>query len=140
MKVAVIYISQSGNTEMMAEAIAEGLKAQAVDTSLLLASDFNESQMDDFDRLIFGSPAMGNEVIDEDVMELLFTKIEPKLNGKEIALFGSYGWGNGEFLQTWIERSHKSGAKVLNEGLIINYTPDEDGLEICKQFGIRCAH
>ncbi len=140
MKVAVIYSSQSGNTEMMAQAINEGLLSEGVESEIFQASDFSASNANDYDRLVFGSPSMGDEEIDQDFMDPLFSNLEPQLAGKEIAFFGSYGWGDGQFLRSWIERSRGANAIVLNDGLLINYTPDNDGLTECQNFGKSLAH
>lgn len=140
MKVAVIYSSQSGNTEMMAQAINEGLLSEGAESELFSASDFNASKASDYDRLIFGSPSMGDEEIDSDFMDPLFSNLESQLGGKEVAMFGSYGWGDGQFLRSWIERAQGANAIVLNDGLLINYTPDDAGLAECQNFGKSLAH
>ncbi len=140
MKVAVIYSSQSGNTEMMAQAINEGLLAEGAESVLFSASNFDVKKANDYDRLVFGSPSMGDEEIDQDFMDPLFSNLEPNLGGKEIAMFGSYGWGDGQFLRSWMQRAQDSNAIVLNEGLLINYTPDSDGLTECQNFGKSLAH
>lgn len=98
MKTAVIYWSGTGNTETMAEAVAEGAGAE-----LFNVSDFSGS-IDDYKAVAFGCPAMGAEVLEEAEFEPFFTGIEGQLSGKKTALFGSYGWGNGEWMRTWEER------------------------------------
>ena len=140
MKVAVIYSSQSGNTEMMAQAINEGLLSEGAESELFQASDFNASNANEYDRLVFGSPSMGDEEIDQDFMDPLFSNIEKNIAGKEIAMFGSYGWGDGQFLRSWMQRAQDSNAIVLNDGLLINYTPDSEGLTECQNFGKSLAH
>ena len=140
MKVAVIYSSQSGNTEMMAQAINEGLLSEGAESELFQASDFNAAKANEYDRLVFGSPSMGDEEIDSDFMDPLFSSIEKNIAGKEVAMFGSYGWGDGQFLRSWMQRAQDSNAIVLNEGLLINYTPDSDGLTECQNFGKSLAH
>ena len=128
MKNAVIYWSGTGNTEAMAKAVAEGAGAE-----LFTVSDFRGS-ISDYDRIAFGCPAMGDEVLEEDEFEPFFNDIEEKLSGKTIALFGSYGWGDGAWLRSWEERSQKAGAKVADT-LMINEAPDNDGLAQCKALG-----
>ncbi|MCM1506318.1 MAG: flavodoxin [Ruminococcus flavefaciens] len=130
MKNAVIYWSGTGNTEMMAQAIAEGAGAE-----LFAVSDFSGS-IADYDRIAFGCPAMGAEILEEDEFEPFFTSVEGSLAGKTIALFGSYGWGDGEWMRNWEERVSGNGAVLFNgEGLIINETPSDDDLEECRKFG-----
>ena len=130
MKTAVIYWSGTGNTEMMAQAIAEGAGAE-----LFRVSDFTGS-IADYDRIAFGCSAMGAEVLEEDEFEPFFTSIEDALSGKTIALFGSYGWGDGEWMRNWEDRVKEDGANLFNgEGLIINETPSDDDLAKCTEFG-----
>ena len=103
-KVAVVYWSGTGNTETMASAVAEGAKEKGAEVSLLECSEFNASMMDSFDAVAFGCPSMGNEQLEEDEFEPMFSSCEEKLKDKKIALFGSYGWGDGEWMQSWEER------------------------------------
>ena len=130
MKVAVIYWSGTGNTEQMAQAIAEGAGAD-----LLAVSDFS-GKLDAYDRVAFGCSAMGDEVLEESEFEPFFAEVEGELSGKTIALFGSYGWGDGQWMRDWVDRAKADGAVVFgDEGLIVNETPSEEDLENCKQFG-----
>lgn len=130
MKTAVIYWSGTGNTEAMAQAIAEAAGAE-----LFAVSDF-KGDISEYDRIAFGCSAMGAEVLEEDEFDPFFTSIESKLNGKTIALFGSYGWGDGEWMRNWVDRAKGDGAIVLNdEGLIVNEAPDADALKLCADLG-----
>lgn len=98
-KAAIVYWSATGNTEAMAEAVLEGAKAAGIDAALITAGDFDATQMDDYDAVAFGCPAMGAEVLEEDEFEPMFTGCEGKLAGKHIGLFGSYGWGDGQWMR-----------------------------------------
>jgi flavodoxin short chain len=130
MKVAVIFWSGTGNTEKMAEAIAKGANAE-----LFNVSDFN-GDIAEYDRLAFGCPAMGAENLEESEFEPFFADVEGKLKGKSVALFGSYGWGDGEWMRNWVERAESAGAIVVGgEGLIANETPSDEDLENCKALG-----
>ena len=130
MKVPVIYWSGTGNTEQMAQAIAEGAGAD-----LFAVSDFS-GKLDVYDRVAFGCSAMGDEVLEESEFEPFFAEVEGELSGKTIALFGSYGWGDGQWMRDWVDRAKADGAVVFgDEGLIVNETPSEEDLENCKQFG-----
>ena len=130
MKAAVIYWSGTGNTEQMANAIAEGAGAE-----LFSVSDFT-GDIADYDRIAFGCSAMGDEVLEESEFEPFFTAIEGALSGKTIALFGSYGWGDGEWMRNWEERAKADGAVLVNgEGLIVHETPSDEDLETCKELG-----
>lgn len=130
MKAAVIYWSATGNTEAMAKAVAEGAGAE-----LFTVSEFTGS-VEDYDAIAFGCPAMGAEVLEEDEFEPFFTDAETRLAGKRVAIFGSYGWGDGEWMRNWEERVKAQGiALVGNAGLMLNEMPDDDGLEQCRALG-----
>ena len=129
MKIAVIYWSGTGNTEMMAKAVAEGAGAE-----LFSVSDFS-GNIADYDRLAFGCPAMGSEVLEEDEFEPFFTGIESMLSGKKIALFGSYGWGDGEWMRTWESDCDSAGVNLVCESVICTETPDDAALEACRALG-----
>lgn len=130
MKIAVIYWSGTGNTEAMASAVAEGAGAE-----LYSVSQFS-GDVTEYDRLAFGCPAMGAENLEEGEFEPFFEGIESKLSGKKVALFGSYGWGDGEWMRNWEERAKNDGATLVGgEGLIVNETPDDEALEKCAALG-----
>ena len=128
-KKAVIYWSLTGNTEQMANAVFEGAEEAGADVVLL---KFSETSADDalaFDAVALGCPAMGNEVLEEGDVEPFFTEMESKLSGKKIALFGSYDWGDGEWMREWEKRVSAAGGQLISgEGLIVNNEPDEFAL------------
>lgn len=135
MKKAVIYASTTGNTEAMANAVAEGVKSCGAELLLSTASEASVSDVLACDVIILGSPAMGDEVL-EDSMEEFYTNLEGGLSGKKVAVFGSYDWGDGQWLRTWVERLSASGATVVNgEGLKVQLAPDEAALAECKSLG-----
>ena len=135
-KIAVIYWSMSGNTEAMANAIAEGAQGAGAEVDVKQVSDITVDQALEYDKLALGCPAMGAEVLEESEFEPFFTELESRLGGKKVALFGSYGWGDGQWMRDWQQRVDDANASLYNgEGLIINEPPDDDGLEQCRQFG-----
>ena len=134
-KIAVVYWSGTGNTEQMAFAVLEGAKENGTDAVLFQASEFDASMMDSYDAVAFGCPAMGAEVLEEDEFQPLFDSCETKLSGKKIALFGSYGWGDGEWMRDWEETCKRAGAELVCDSVICNETPDEEGLIACKELG-----
>ena len=129
MKTAVIYWSGTGNTEAMAKAVAEGAGAD-----LFEVSEFS-ADLADFDAIAFGCPAMGAEVLEEDVFEPFFADSEAKISGKKVALFGSYGWGDGQWMRDWEDRAKAAGAELVADGLTVNEAPDDDALAQCKALG-----
>ena len=135
-KVAVVYWSSTGNTEAMANAVAEGAKAAGAEVISFESADFSADKVDEFDAIAFGCPAMGAEELEDSEFEPFFAGIEGKLSGKKVALFGSYGWGDGEWMRQWQDRVTGDGATLVNgEGLIVNETPDDDALASCKALG-----
>ena len=134
MKTAVIYWSGTGNTEAMAKAVAEGANAE-----LFSVSEFS-GNVADYDALCFGCPAMGAEVLEEDEFEPFFTAAEGSLSGKKVLLFGSYGWGDGEWMRNWVERVNAAGAEVVGgEGFIVNEAPSDDDLAKLKEVAAQLA-
>ena len=133
MKAAVIYWSGTGNTEQMANAIAEGAGAE-----LFSVSDFT-GDIADYDRIAFGCSAMGDEVLEESEFEPFFTAIEGALSGKTIALFGSYGWGDGEWMRTWEEDCGTAGINRVADSVICCEAPDDEALAACRALGRKLA-
>ena len=131
MKKAVIYWSGTGNTTSMASAIAAGM---GEGTELCSVDQFT-GDIADYDKIAFGCPAMGDEVLEEGEFDPFFSAIESKLSGKKVALFGSYGWGDGQWMRDWAERVTKTGANLYDEGLMVNGFPDGDAKVQCTAFG-----
>ena len=132
-KIPVIYWSGTGNTKLMAEAVAEGIGTAA---ELKSVSDITPEQAAEYSALALGCSAMGAEVLEEYEFEPFFTALEPFLQGKKVVIFGSYGWGDGEWMRNWEERAKADGAVLVNgEGLIVNETPSDEDLETCKELG-----
>lgn len=134
-KIAVVYWSQTGNTEAMAAAVAEGIKEKGAEAVMLTASEFNASMMDSYDGVAFGCPAMGAEVLEEGEFQPMFDSCEPKLGGKKTALFGSYGWGDGEWMRNWEETCISAGAVLASDSVICNQAPDDEALASCRALG-----
>ena len=134
-KIAIVYWSGTGNTEAMAAAVAEGVKEKGGDASVFTSAEFNAGMMDSFDAVAFGCPSMGAEVLEENEFEPMFSACEPKLKDKKIALFGSYGWGDGEWMRNWEESCKSLGAKLACDYVICNEAPDNDAVAQCKALG-----
>ena len=136
----VIFWSQTGNTEAMAGAIAEGARGAGAEVVLKSVGDADASAALDCDLLALGCPAMGDEVLEESEFEPFFTDLEGRLAGRKGALFGSYGWGDGQWMRDWQDRVDKAGAVLFQgEGLILNEAPDDGGLARCREFGAAFA-
>ena len=135
-KIAVVYWSQTGNTEAMAAAVTEGIKEKGAEAVMLTASEFNAAMMDSYDGVAFGCPAMGAEVLEESEFQPMFDSCEPKLGGKKIALFGSYGWGDGEWMRNWEDTCTSAGAVLACDSVICQEMPDDDAVAACKALGV----
>ena len=134
-RIAVVYWSGTGNTEAMAKAVIEGITEAGAEGKLFTATQFSASEVDNFDAIAFGCPSMGAEQLEESEFEPMFTACEPKLSGKKIALFGSYGWGDGEWMRTWEEACAGDGAVLACTSVICNDAPDEGALDACRTLG-----
>ena len=135
MKVAVVYWSGTGNTEAMAQAVVEGAQKVGAETELFSATEFDSDKMNLFDAVAFGCPAMGAEELEDGEFAPMFEGCESKLSGKKIALFGSYGWGDGEWMRTWEDTCQGKGAALACDSVICQETPDDDALTACRQLG-----
>lgn len=138
-RAVLVYWSGTGNTEMMAQSIAKGVQAGGVSADVFTVSDTTPEAVAAYDKILLGCPAMGAEVLEENEFEPFFTELEGLLSGKTVGLFGSYGWGDGEWMRLWQARAAQSGATLFEEGLMVNETPDEEGLKACEEFGRRFA-
>ena len=138
-KIAVVYWSGTGNTQQMAEAVAGGAKKAGAEAELKFVSDFTADMMDNYDAVAFGCPSMGSEELEDSEFQPVFEACEAKLSGKKIALFGSYGWGDGEWMRTWADTCKNDGAVLAAEPVICNDAPDDDALAQCDALGAALA-
>lgn len=135
-KIYVIYWSQTGNTQTMAEAVCEGIKEAGKEAEVIAVDKMNGKELQNVSAFALGCPAMGAENLEEDEMEPFVSEIESFVSGKRVALFGSYGWGDGQWMRDWVERMMSAGAEVVNgEGEICMEMPDEESLKRCKELG-----
>ena len=134
-KVAVVYWSGTGNTEAMAEAVADGIREKGGEAVILTAGEFYRSMIGDYDSIAFGCPSMGDEELEESEFAPMFESCVPDLAGKKIALFGSYGWGDGEWMRKWEKTCKKAGAVFACDFVICNDAPDDDAVEKCRGLG-----
>lgn len=135
-EIKVIFWTGSGNTEAMANAIVEGMKEAGKEGKAIFVTDITPGDVKDDTVLALGCPAMGAEVLEEVDMEPFVSALESMVSGKNIALFGSYGWGDGQWMRDWEDRMTAAGAKIVNgEGLMCHEVPDDVALEECKELG-----
>jgi flavodoxin short chain len=139
-KIHVIYWSQGGNTQAMAEAVAQGITEAGKEAAVEFVSQASLDVLKEAKAFALGCPAMGAEVLEESDMEPFVCDVEGFASGKTIALFGSYGWGDGQWMRDWVERMSAAGATVLNgEGVICQETPDDGALAECVALGKQLA-
>lgn len=138
-KTAVVYWSGTGNTQMMAEKVAEGVRAAGAEADVYNCTEFSADLMDNYEAVAFGCPSMGSEQLEDTEFEPVFTECEAKLSGKVIGLFGSYGWGDGEWMRSWEDRCKSDGAVLACDSVICNEAPDELAQDECKALGAALA-
>ena len=134
-KIAVVYWSGTGNTETMANAVKSGAQAAGAEVGLFKADEFHENMVDNFDAIAFGCPAMGTDELEETEFAPMFRSMEGKLPGKTIGLFGSYGWGGGEWMEKWANNCRGLSAKLASGAVICCGEPDGDTLTECVSLG-----
>lgn len=134
-KIAIVYWSGTGNTETMASAVLEGAKATGSDAVLLTTAEFDNSMISSLDAVAFGCPAMGAEALEEEEFAPLFDSCKHQLGGKKVALFGSYGWGGGEWMRSWEKDCDDAGISLVCKSVICCDAPDDETLESCKALG-----
>ena len=137
MKAAVVYWSGTGNTAAMADLVLEGMKSGGADAELIECSAVTDLAA--FDAIAFGCPAMGSEQLEDSEFEPMFDGVKKKLAGKAVALFGSYGWGDGEWMRSWEEDCAAAGITLAAESVICNDAPDDDAIAACKALGAAIA-
>ena len=135
-QIIIAYWSQTGNTEAMANAVAEGIKEAGKDAAVLPISAVSMDDLKAADSFALGCPAMGAEVLEEGEMEPFVTEVEGFVSGKKVGLFGSYGWGDGQWMRDWEDRMNAAGAVIATgEGVIAHEAPDDDAIAACKALG-----
>ena len=139
-KISVVFWTQGGNTESMANAVVEGIKEAGKEAEAVFVSDMNIDELKGEGVFALGCPAMGAEVLEESEMEPFVADVEGFASGKKIGLFGSYGWGDGQWMRDWEDRMKAAGAEVAcGEGIITQETPDDDAIKQCEELGEQLA-
>lgn len=139
-KIYVVYWSQTGNTEAMAEAVARGIRSEGKESAVVEVGSISPEGLKEEAVFALGCPAMGAEVLEESEMEPFVETLEAFVKGKTVGLFGSYGWGDGEWMRDWEARMQQAGANVIGgEGVICQETPDQEALEKCEELGKNLA-
>lgn len=133
--IAVVYWSDTGNTEAMANYVAEGIRAAGGNADVITADSFGPDKVSQYDAIAFGCPAMGDEILEEDIFEPMFSAVEGSLSGKRVGIFGSYDWGDGQWMRNWADRCRAAGAELANDGVIANLTPNDAEAEDCRNLG-----
>lgn len=139
-KLQIVFWTMSGNTQIMADFIAEGARQAGAEVQLSRVGEVTAEAALAADVLVLGCPAMGAEELEQDEFAPFFEELLPKLGGKKLALFGSYGWGGGEWMRRWAEEATAAGADLFKgEGLIAEGRPDDDAIAECERFGKELA-
>lgn len=139
-KIAIVYFSQTGNTETMAQLIEEGIKSEGKEVNVFTINDFTEDMVEDYDLIVIGSPATGTEQLDEYEFEPWYTDIKEKLTAKPVVLFGSHDWGDGEWMRTWHQDAVDAGINVVLDPLVVNLQPMDDEADRTRDYGVKIAN
>ncbi len=131
----VIYWSQTGNTQKMAELIAKGIEEAGKSAELVELANISVNDLKDEKVIILGSPASGAEELEETEVEPFVSSLEGKIQGKKVALFGSWGWGEGEFLTNLEERIKSYGGEIVGQSLSVMESPEGEDEDKCVEFG-----
>lgn len=135
-KIVIVYWSGTGNTKKMAEQIGEGAGSEGKTAEIVEVSEIKAEALKEVPVFALGCPSMGAEELEEEFMEPFVAEVEKFASGKKIGLFGSYGWGNCEWMRDWEERLRKAGAEIVNsEGITVLGEPDKDTLDNCTLLG-----
>lgn len=134
-KIAVVYWTGTGNTEIMANEVAEGARAAGAEVSVFQTSDFTADMAGAFEKFALGCPAMGAEELEDSEFLPLYEQLKPAIAGKKVVLFGSYGWGGGEYMAPWKEDASAAGLVLADDPLAIENAPDDDGKSKCRELG-----
>ena len=138
-KIAVVFWSGTGNTEAMANAVAAGAQEKGAEVSVMDPSDFGAAAVAGYDGIAFGCPSMGVEQLEEADFQPMWDEVKGELSGKKVVLFGSYGWGDGEWMRTWEDEAKGAGAVLAADCVIVNGAPDDEGEANCKALGAALA-
>ena len=139
-KLAIVYWSGTGNTETMANCIADGARESGAEVAMLSPGEFSATRFSEFGVVAFGCPAMGAEQLEEREFEPMYQDLRGSLSGKPVGLFGSYGWGDGEWIRTWAEDAEAAGARLVVEPVMANGSPDGDAEAACAALGTALAN
>ena len=134
-KITIIYWSGTGNTETMAKAIKEGIESNGGNVLLKRIEETRLDDIKDAKAIVLGSPSMGAEELAEEMDSFVSQMEKEGMNDKVAGAFGSYDWGDGQWMREFIDRLRKGGFKVVGDGLMIHLAPDEEGLKICQEYG-----
>ena len=134
-KIAVIYWSGTGNTETMAQNVKKGIENAGGEVDIFDVSSFDAANINNYSKVALGCPAMGAEVLEESEFQPFYDSIRGSLSGKKVALFGSYDWGDGEWMRIWQDDVKDTGASLVKDGLITNLAPDDNAVDECKSLG-----
>ena len=138
-KVAVVYWSATGNTEAMANCVADGARGAGAEVKMFTSAEFGPSEVGGFDSIAFGCPAMGAEVLEEDEFQPMWDDVKGKLVGKKVGLFGSYGWGSGEWMDNWAEDAKMAHVSLAADPVMANNEPDDEAKAACAALGAALA-
>lgn len=136
--VAIVYWSGAGNTEAMADLVAQGVQAAGGTADLIPVGSFTADRINNYDAFAFGCPAMGDEELEDMEFKPVYDEVEPLLDSQKVALFGSYDWNDGEWMELREQRAEEAGVNVVDSVIAKDY-PDDDATAECMRIGAALA-
>jgi flavorubredoxin len=138
LKAIVVYLSTSGNTKAMAEAIAHGIESKNVDVKAVSFYDVKPEELNEAEAIAVGSSTFYYKMLPpmEKFMNETLASSNPK--GKIGAAFGSYGW-SGEAPVVIAEKMREMGMTVVDPVLRILHKPTDKDVQECKRLGVDIA-
>ena len=134
-QVGIIYWSGIGNTERMASLIAQGAESSGADVTIKNVADASPEELGQYDAIALGSPATNSECVEESEMAVFLKDAVPYLADKPTGLFGSYGWGGGEWMRKWADEMRRAGVLLIDDGLAVRESPEGVSADKCVEFG-----
>lgn len=134
-QITIVYYSETGNTEAMASMVAKGVEAAGATAKIVSVDGFDAAKLKEEAAFALGCPAMGDEVLEEGTMEPFVEEVAKFAAGKKIGLFGSYGWGDGDWMRSWEEKCQNDGVTLAADSVICNEEPDDEAQAACIELG-----
>lgn len=131
---SIIYYTETGNTEAMAEAIKDGAEESGKEVRLVVVDEATVADVEEASEVLLGCPAKGDEEIEDLTFRPYLESVMDLLKDRKVGIFGSYAWNDGDWIVNWKEEMEENGVEIVTSLKVYDY-PDSDALEECKELG-----